>query len=94
MDYDKIIRAITTEFYEKEVSRIGYDFSNAVITAFVTSLSSLDDGVDDVVKVVKCKDCEFYGNGDCSVQSVRTMYPDDFCSYGKRKGGAKMDGGD
>ena len=40
---------------------------------------------EDVVEVVKCKDCKFYGNGDCSVQSVRSMYPNDYCSYGIRK---------
>ena len=39
----------------------------------------------DVVSVVRCRDCKFFGNGDCSVQSVRNMYPDDFCSYGERK---------
>lgn len=36
-------------------------------------------------EIVHCKDCKFFGNGDCSVQSVRNMYPDDFCSYGERK---------
>ena len=40
---------------------------------------------EDVVEVVRCKDCKFYGNGDCSVQSVRSMYPNDYCSYGIRK---------
>lgn len=40
---------------------------------------------EDVVEVVRCKDCKFYGNGDCSVQSVRSMYPSDYCSYGERK---------
>ena len=40
---------------------------------------------EEVVEVVRCKDCKFYGNGDCSVQSVRSMYPNDYCSYGIRK---------
>ena len=40
---------------------------------------------EDVVEVVRCKDCKFYGNGDCSVQSVRSMYPNDYCSYGERR---------
>ena len=44
-----------------------------------------DFHTEDVVKVVRCKDCKFYGNGDCSVQSVRSMYPNDYCSYGIRK---------
>lgn len=36
-------------------------------------------------EIVRCSDCKFYGNGDCSVQSVRSMYPNDYCSYGERK---------
>ena len=44
-----------------------------------------DFPTEDVVEVVRCKDCKFYGNGDCSVQSVRSMYPNDYCSYGIRK---------
>ena len=43
-----------------------------------------DFSAEDIVKVVRCKDCKFYGNGDCSVQSVRNMYPNDYCSYGER----------
>lgn len=44
-----------------------------------------DFPTEDVVEVVRCKDCKFYGNGDCSVQSVRSMYPNDYYSYGIRK---------
>ena len=40
---------------------------------------------EDVIEVVRCKDCKFYGNGDCSVQSVRSMWPNDYCSYGERR---------
>ena len=41
-------------------------------------------------KLVRCGDCKFYGNGDCSVQSVRSMYPNDCCSYGIRKENADV----
>ena len=44
-----------------------------------------DFHTEDVIEVVRCKDCKFYGNGDCSVQSVRSMYPNDYCSYGERR---------
>ena len=44
-----------------------------------------DFHTEDTVEVVRCKDCKFYGNGDCSVQSVRSMYPNDYCSYGERR---------
>ena len=44
-----------------------------------------DFHTEDVVEVVRCKDWKFYGNGDCSVQSVRSMWPNDYCSYGERR---------
>ena len=44
-----------------------------------------DFHTEDVVEVIRCKDCKFYGNGDCSVQSVRSMWPNDYCSYGERR---------
>ena len=47
-----------------------------------------DFHTEDVIEVVRCKDCKFYGNGDCSVQSVRSMYPNDYCSYGERRNGS------
>ena len=48
---------------------------------------------DDVVKVVRCKDCKFRGTDDClnSYYSeyegayVDPMDDDDFCSYGERR---------
>lgn len=49
----------------------------------------------DAVPVVRCKDCnmckivEYYGGGEKRVCRLfdRSMLPDDFCSYGERKGG-------
>lgn len=37
-------------------------------------------------EIVRCGDCKFYRSGDCSVQTVKSMYPNDYCSYGERKG--------
>lgn len=49
----------------------------------------------DAVPVVRCKYCnmckivEYYGGGEKLVCRLfdRSMLPDDFCSYGERKGG-------
>lgn len=42
-----------------------------------------------VVKVVRCKDCEHYDKGGCKHFGYHTYTPDvdedDFCSYGERK---------
>ena len=39
--------------------------------------------IEDVVEVVRCKDCEY--NNECSVQDFGEMHQNDFCSHGKRK---------
>ena len=36
---------------------------------------------EDVVKVVRCKNCQSWAGGDCWRQELTG--PDDFCSYGK-----------
>ena len=50
----------------------------------------------DVVKVVQCKDCKYHedthviGFEHCCLYGL-TMRYNDFCSYGKREGGADND---
>ena len=39
----------------------------------------------DAVEVVRCKDCETFSNGTCWKMRGK-MKPEDFCSYGERKG--------
>ena len=49
----------------------------------------------DVVEVVRCKDCEYfgkdmgYGKHDCKKYEMPYCLETDFCSYGKRKEGAE-----
>ena len=49
---------------------------------------------DDVIKVVRCKDCNhcdpenYHCDHPMSTAAPLRRKPDDFCSYGKRKGGA------
>ena len=38
----------------------------------------------DMVEVVRCKDCKHWHNGDC--YRLELSLPNDFCSYGERKG--------
>lgn len=42
----------------------------------------------DAVPVLRCKDCKYYRN-DLDVWCDMYFDPDDFCSCGERKGGAK-----
>ena len=49
---------------------------------------------DDVVQVVRCKDCQYYDSGECVNPNVYMsdgahLYTahDDFCSYGERRNG-------
>ena len=50
----------------------------------------------DVVKVVRCKDCKYYDDGECVLHSepkerriyerwIVDVHENDFCSYGKKK---------
>lgn len=48
----------------------------------------------DVVEVVRCKDCKYfgrdlgYGKHDCKKYEMPYCLEDDFCSYGERKDGS------
>lgn len=37
----------------------------------------------DVIPVVRCKDCKYWNNGDC--YRIELTRPDDYCSYGEQK---------
>jgi threonine dehydrogenase-like Zn-dependent dehydrogenase len=39
----------------------------------------------DVVPVVRCKDCKNYHTNVCPLRAWEYTEPDDFCSYGERK---------
>ena len=40
----------------------------------------------DAVPVVRCKDCKHEFGGSCILCGFQKRKPDDFCSYGERKG--------
>ena len=40
----------------------------------------------DAVPVVYCKDCKHEFGGSCSICGCQKRKPEDFCSYGERKG--------
>ena len=43
----------------------------------------------DAVPVVRCRECNHYdGKWMCKISGVPSRKPNDFCSYGERKGGA------
>ena len=47
----------------------------------------------DVVPVLRCKNCEHYQEETVSCPySVINRYPNDFCSYGKKRDGGNEDG--
>lgn len=43
----------------------------------------------DVVPVVRCKNCKHEFGGNCIICGFQKRKPEDFCSYGERKEGAK-----
>lgn len=47
----------------------------------------------DVVQVVRCKNCKHYDIGwSCIICGFQSRKPDDFCSYGERKDGGDAEG--
>ena len=86
---------------DEAVKRIK-DYGKAAIDDGRRTLDPVDDivslakGIDmipaaDVQEVVRCKDCKFWdGEGRCEATEnglIREFTkPDDFCSYGERKG--------
>ena len=40
----------------------------------------------DAVEVVRCKDCKHEFGGSCILCGFQKRKPEDFCSYGERKG--------
>lgn len=42
-----------------------------------------------VVQVVRCKNCKHEFGGNCIICGFQKRKPEDFCSYGERKEGAK-----
>lgn len=40
----------------------------------------------DAVPVVRCKDCKHEFGGSCIICGFQKRKPEDFCSYGERKG--------
>ena len=76
----------------REMERSRYLKNDSVITdavlsttecikKFVSTMPSAD-----VQPVVRCKDCKWFYEDRWCARYLKSFLPDDFCSYGKRKG--------
>ena len=71
---------------------IDADFACKGCIRYRTSLPCEECVVNDVptvdaVPVVRCRDCKYYdGKWMCKISGVPSRKPNDFCSYGERKG--------
>lgn len=75
--------------------RVPYDRYGKGFNDCLDQINDLFDEID-LVEVVRCKDCLYwqdnnggYPHEDCRWGKDETPDADDFCSYGKRKGGAE-----
>ena len=71
------------EHYAKAVAVVDIDRLVEEMTEDETQKQIDNAPIEDVVEVVRCKDCEY--NNECSVQDFGEMHQNDFCSHGKRK---------
>lgn len=86
VDKEELLRCLEKEIKESNEYRMAVvdtDFIDLVNDATV---------VEDVVEVVRCKDCKKHGRRDCMVNRKMacgdhetTTKANDFCSYGERK---------
>ena len=77
---------------ERDYPGRSQEFINAIEVA-IADLSDMP--TIDAVPVVRCKDCAYFSNeeilcsheGNMVLNIGKTVYPNDFCSYGERKDG-------
>lgn len=76
---------------------------NAPIELFQSEWEEIEEAINavpaaDVVPVVRCKDCihydlgvclKIYSDGNAQKDSWQSRNPNDFCSYGERRGGGE-----
>lgn len=64
----------------------GWNWLSHIISSRIDEAEAVD-----AIEIVRCKDCKSYDHGCCVVMryagddSIISMKPDDFFSYGKRK---------
>lgn len=92
IERQKLINAIPIVNEDKQISLYG------AVADFIVIASSIPTA--DVVEVVRCKDCKFFGKNRpyrdnklpfafCDKFHHNITTDDDFCSYGERKEGAE-----
>ena len=89
---DEIARMPAADVVSKEVfEQVKWERDTALKTLEEHGIG-LGQKADDVVEVVRCRDCEHFSkkanksyNGHFCEVALDYMKPDDFCSYGKRE---------
>lgn len=89
IDADELDKKLEEISQEPDYQHDGEDWCVGVITAQteVASMPTID-----AVEVVRCKDCKHRadetskGNYLCNHKMLGLVRPDDFCSYGKKRG--------
>lgn len=68
------------------VANLKEEFESAVPNCQKCAIKELWEATEkeDLVSVVRCKDCRHYGIGNCYMYGGQ-MNEDDFCSYGERR---------
>ena len=65
--------AVLTDYYHHST-----DTQHAALREAIGRVESVD-----AVPVIRCKDCEWWNNGYCSLR-LDYVRPNDYCSYGER----------
>lgn len=91
---NETLRGILREFV-KHPYFLRSDIEEGIDRGVGAAMQAIDDASTvDAVPVVRCKDCRYwqdnnegYPHPDCRWGHEETPDPDDYCSYGERRGG-------
>ena len=83
------MRLIDADAVKLEVE-YGYDNHGVLLVPYRDIKKSMEaTKTVDAVPVVRCKDCKYTGGDFVCYRGVMVQHkPEDFCSYGERRGGA------
>ena len=71
----KALNKVAMEHHESNVPMVEHDFRELIHQAEAV----------DAVKVVRCKDCKWWKDDECTSREIFIVDDEEYCAYGERK---------
>ena len=74
------------KYYEKDTNKPRFVYCFADFEGYVSKCVpiEIEEEEDNIVEVVRCKDCKHYGYVHCHITETDGWEPEDYCSMGER----------